>query len=125
MKNRIVIVSSYVDNLIKERQPDTEFSIFSSIRELLEYSEKSFIRANKMFITSEALINSPTASMNCVIDLLEKRYVKVDSIVYISEKDSEELDTVRYLNDTIELGWDIVEGKVNREYIFNLSLIHI
>ena len=51
MKNRIVIVSAFVDNLIKERQPDTEFHIFPGIRELLNYSEKSFIRADKMYIT--------------------------------------------------------------------------
>lgn len=119
MKNRVVIVSAFVDNLIKERQPDTEFKIFPGIRELLNYSEKSFIRADRMFITKDALENSPTTSMNCIIDLLEKRYVRVNNITYISEKDSDELDTVRFLNDTIELNWDIVEGTINREYIVN------
>lgn len=113
----VVVLSSMVDSTIREYQPDVHFILFRTLEELGDYITFTPIRAEQLFLTREVLPQVNT-SLNYLGELLQNPFLNVDKVVYISEKQSRELASVRYFIDTKELSnWEIVEGFLTREYV--------
>lgn len=117
MSKTFVVVSSYVDSTIRESQLDTTFYLFQTLEELGQYIEQSPIRADSLFFTRETIPYTNT-SLNYLISLLGNSFFKVDSVVYITEKDSRELPSLRFIIKEKELtNWHVIIGYLNREYV--------
>lgn len=116
MRN-IIVISSLVDSTIREGQLDTEFLLFRTIDELAQYIEQTPVRADSLFFTKETIPHTNTA-LNFLSGMLVNPFLKVDSVVYITEKGSSEIPSVNYI--VAEKGfnnWEIIEGYLTREYI--------
>lgn len=117
MSKTYVVVSSYVDSTIRESQLDTTFYLFQTLEELGQYIEQSPIRADSLFFTRETIPYTNT-SLNFLISLLGNSFFKVDSVVYITEKDSPELPSLRFIIKEKDLtNWHVIIGYLNREYV--------
>jgi hypothetical protein len=113
----VIVISSYCDSTIREGQLNTDFLLFKTIEDLDGYIEATPVRAVSLFFTREVIPHTNT-SLNYLASLLQKPFLKVDTVVYITEKDSQEIDAVKYLIEDKEFtNWEIVEGFLTREYI--------
>jgi hypothetical protein len=113
----IIVISSYCDSTIREGQVGVDFLLFKTIEDLDAYIEATPVRANSLFFTKEVIPHTNT-SLNYLASLLQKPFLKVDSVVYITEKGSQEIDAVKYLIADKEFdNWEIIEGFLTREYI--------
>lgn len=113
-----VIVSTFVDNLIKESQPDMEFFVFSTIQELSVFIETHPIRAQRLYFTRETIMPATTSALSFLVDMLKNPFLVIDEVVYLSEEGSSELSTVSYITEQLKLdNWKVVLGSLTREYI--------
>ncbi|MCM1215016.1 MAG: hypothetical protein NC548_10905 [Lachnospiraceae bacterium] len=119
MKDKtIVIISGQVDATIKEQQPDVEFKIFRTLEDFGNTLDRNPIRAQTLFFTKDVVggVNSTLSYLRKLVT--ENDYLVVDHIVYITETDSEELESVRYLIEEFGLdNWDIITGSMSRVFI--------
>lgn len=114
----VVIVSGQVDATIKEYQRDVDFRIFRTIEELGNYLDRNPIRAQTLFFTKDTVggVNSTLSYLRKLVT--ENDYFTVDQVVYITENDSEELESIEYLIDEFHLdNWDIITGSMSRVFI--------
>jgi hypothetical protein len=113
----VIVISSYCDSTIREGQAGADFLLFKTIEDLDIYMETTPVRAASLFFTKEVIPHTNT-SLNYLASLLSKPFLKVDSVVYITEKASPETDAVKYLIEDRGFGnWEIVEGFLTREYV--------
>ena len=134
MTKAIIVISSYVDVSVQEVQKDTQFFMFKTLEELDEYIQHAPIRARTMFFSKDAVPLANT-SLNYLVSLLEKVFLRVDNVVYITETGSPEIESVKFLiKDRGFDNWEIVQGALTREFVTgvvngsgrdDLSLIHI
>lgn len=116
----VIIVSSLVDITIKERQHDTKFYIFKTLEELDKYTFTTPIRADILYFTRDVipLVNS---SLNYMVTLLNRVFLKVDEVTYITEENSEELKSIKFLIDVNGYtNWNVVQGVLTREFVSNV-----
>ena len=117
MTKAIITISNYVDVSVQETQKDTKFFMFKSLEELDEYIQHAPIRANTLFFSKDAIPLANT-SLNYLVSLLEKVFLRVDSVVYITETGSSEIDSVKFLiKDRGFDNWEIVQGALTREFV--------
>ena len=113
----IIVISSLVDSTIREYQPDVSFMLFRTIEDLDKHIATTPIRADSLFFTKDTMPQVNT-SLNYLGGLLDNPFLKVDNIIYITEKESKELSSVRYFIETREYSnWEVVEGYLTREYV--------
>lgn len=114
----IIVVSGLVDATIKEYQPDVDFKIFHSLEGLGNYLETNPIRAEILFFTKD-VVGGANSSFSYLRSLVtENDYLAVDRIIYITEEESEELVSLRYLIDEFKLdNWEVIQGTVHRSFI--------
>ena len=114
----IIIVSGQVDATIREYQPDVEFLIFRTIRDLSDHVEKNPIRAQTLFFTKD-VVGTTNSSFSYLHKLVsENDYLHVDRVVYITEVNSDDLVSFNYLCDEFELeNWESIEGSMSRAFI--------
>lgn len=113
----IVVISSLVDSTVKEYQPDVNFILFRTIEDLGTHITTTPIRAESLFFTRDTIPQVNT-SLNYLKSLLENPFITVNTVVYITEKDSKELPSIKYLISTSGYdNWEIVEGYLTREYV--------
>lgn len=113
----IIVISSLVDSTIREYQPDVTFMLFRTIEDLDKHIATTPIRAESLFFTRDTMPQVNT-SLNYLGGLLENPFLKCDKVVYITEKDSRELSSVRYIIEARGYdNWEIVEGYLTREYV--------
>ena len=79
MTKAIITISNYVVS-VQETQKDTKFFMFKSLEELDEYIQHAPIRANTLFFSKDAIPLANT-SLNYLVSLLEKVFLRVDSVV--------------------------------------------
>lgn len=114
----IIIVSGMVDATIKEFQPDTEFQIFRTFEELGNFLDRNPIRAQTLFFTNDAVggMNSTFSYLRRLVT--ENDYLNVDKIVYITEEDAPELESLEYLVKEYDLNnWETITGSMSRAFI--------
>ena len=117
MTKAIITISNYVDVSVQETQKDTKFFMFKSLEELDEYIQHAPIRANTLFFSKDAIPLANT-SLNYLVSLLEKVFLRVDNVVYITETGSSEIDSVKFLiKDRGFDNWEIVQGALTREFV--------
>lgn len=117
MSKSIVIISGLVDNTIREYQKDVTFHIFRTLEELDTYIERTPIRAQTMFFTRDVIPLANT-SLNYLISLMDKVFFKVDDIVYITEPESPEIASIKFLVKSKDYdNWEIIQGALTREYV--------
>ena len=113
----IIVISSLVDSTIREYQPDVSFILFRTIEDLDKHIATTPIRADSLFFTRDTMPQVNT-SLNYLGGILDNPFLKCDKVIYITEKDSKELSSVRYIIDTRGYdNWEIVEGYLTREYV--------
>ena len=114
----VIIISGLVDATIREYQPDVEFKMFRTIDAMADYLGHNPIRATTLFLTKDVL-GGVNTSLSVLRKLLkDDDYLVVDRVIYITEKDSEELSNVRFLIEEFELdNWSIIEGSMSRAFI--------
>ena len=114
----VIIVSSQVDATIKEYQPDVDFRIFKSVEDLGNYLDKNPLRAQTMFVTKDVIGGANTTFTYLRKIVTENDYMSVDNVVYITEENSEELESLNYLIDEFHLSnWEIITGSMTRAFI--------
>ena len=114
----IIVISGQVDATIKEYQPDVDFKIYRTIEEFGNVLDTTPIRAQTLFFTKDVVggVNTTLSYLRTL--LTENDYLVVDQVVYITETDSEELVSVRYLIEEFGLkNWEICEGNMSRVFI--------
>lgn len=117
MAKTVVVVSTIVDTIIKEQQKDVTFFIFKSLEELDQYITRTPIRAQTLYFSRDVIPLTNT-SLNYLVSLLDKVFFKVDEVVYITEKGSDEIESVKFLINTKEYkNWEIIQGQLNREFV--------
>lgn len=117
MAKTIVVISTYIDNTIREYQKDVTFYLFKTLEELDTYIERTPIRADTLFFSKDTipLVNT---SLNYLVAILDKVFFKVDNIVYITEPGSSEIESIKFLVKNKDFNnWEIVQGALTREYI--------
>lgn len=117
MTKTVVVVSSYVDNTIKEMQRDVTFHILRTLEELDKYIETRPIRAQTLFISRDAipLVNT---SLSFLVSLLGVVFFKVDNVVYVTEPGSPEIESIKFLVTSRGFdNWEIIQGALTREYM--------
>ena len=113
----VIVISSLVDSTIREGQLDTDFLLFKSIDELAQYIELTPVRAESLFFSREIIPHTNTA-LNYLSSMLVNPFLKVDHVVFITEKDSSEIPSVKYIiQEKGFTNWEIVTGFLTREYI--------
>lgn len=124
MINRcIVILSTKVDATIKSYQPDTDVQIFKTLTDCGNCLEHEVIRADAVYITKDVLVNDNSVGLNTQLTYLQENilnnpYLSTDAVIYITEKDSSELRSIRHLVEIERLpNIEIIEGNLTRAYI--------
>lgn len=113
----IVVISNLVDSTIQEYQRDVKFYLFKTLEDLDQFIERTPIRADTLYFTRDAIPQVNT-SLNYLTKLLDRVFLKVDHIVYITEPDSEEIQSIKFLiRDLGKSNWEIVKGSLTREYV--------
>lgn len=117
MLKATVIVSSLVDETIKEEQRDITVYLFKTLEELDEYTNTSPIRADNLFFTRDVLPHANT-SINYLVSILERTFIKVDHVIYITEPSSTEIKSIKYLIQNRKYNnWEVIQGALTREYV--------
>ena len=114
----IIIVSGLVDATVKEYQPDVDFRIFKNVEDLSNFLEKNPLRAQTMFVTRDVIggVNTTFTYLRKLV--VDNDYLSVDSVVYLTEEDGEELDSLNYLIDEFNLNnWEIITGSMSRAFV--------
>lgn len=113
-----VIISNLVDATIKEGQPDIDFKIFHTIQDFAEFLDSTPIRAELLFFTKDVIGTSNT-SFNYLREVLQDNvYCSIDRVIYITEEDSKELTSLKYLIDEFDLSnWEAIRGPLQRSFI--------
>lgn len=114
----IIIVSGLVDATVKEYQPDVDFRIFKNVEDLSNYLDKNPLRAQTMFVTKDVIggINTTFTYLRKLVT--DNDYLAVDNVVYLTEEDSEELESLNYLIDEFNLSnWEIITGSMSRAFV--------
>lgn len=117
MSKTIVVISSLIDSTIREYQTDVNFILFNTIDDLDKYIKTTPLRADSLFFTRDTIPYENT-SLNYFATMLENPFLAVDKIIYITEKNSKELASVRYIT-TVKgfANWEIIEGFLTRQYV--------
>lgn len=117
MAKAVVVVSNYVDASVQEQQKDTMFYMFKSLEELDQYIQHAPIRAQTLFFSKDVIPLANT-SLNYLVNLLDKVFLRVDNIVYITETGSPEIESVNFLikNNGFD-NWEVVQGALTREFV--------
>lgn len=117
-KKKMVIISSYVDKLIKDLKPDVEFYIFKDISGLTSYLKTEAIRADSLIITRDVLGVAVNNALSILNGTLNEFYLKINKVYYITEENSSELPMVNFLLEEERIdNWEIILGKLTREYV--------
>ena len=114
----IVIISGLVDATIKEYQPDVEFKIFKNVDGLSLYLEENPIRAELLFFTKDVVAGANSTFAYLKDILHDNVYIQVDRVIYITEENSSEISSLKYLMEECELeNWEIIQGTLHRSFI--------
>lgn len=118
MSKKIVVISSYVDKLIRDMKPEIDFYLFKSISDLADYLKTEAIRADTLVITRDALNPVPSNALSVLNGILNEFYLKIEKVYYISEKGSSELGIVNFFirEERID-NWEIIPGHMTREFV--------
>lgn len=117
MSRTIIVVSQLVDATIREGQPDTTFILKHNLTELADHIETTPIRADYLYFTQEVIPHTNT-SLNFLTQMLENPFLKVNKVCYITQKGSQEIESIKYIIDEKGLSnWEVIEGALTREYV--------
>lgn len=114
----IIVVSGLVDATVKEYQPDVDFRIFKSVEDLGNYLDTNPLRASSMYITKD-VVGAANATFSYLRKLVvDNDYLVVDNVVYLTEEDSSELESLNYLIEEFGLNnWEIITGSMSRAFV--------
>lgn len=114
----IVIISGMVDATIKEYQPDVTFKMFRNVEGLAAYLETSPIRAELLFFTRDVVAGAASTFSYLKDILTQNDYINVDRVIYITEEDSTEISSFKYLTEEFQLSnWELIEGAMTRTFV--------
>lgn len=117
-KKKIVVISSYVDKLIRDMKPDIEFYLFKDISELSAYLKTEAIRADSLILTRDVLGTAVNNALSVLSGMLQEFYLKIEKVYYITEENSPEIAMINFLLEEVRLdNWEIILGRLTREYI--------
>lgn len=117
MAKTVIIISALVDSTIRDGQPDTNFVLKRTLEELDSHIESTPLRADYLYFTRETIPRTNT-TLNYLTRMLENPFLRVDKVCYITEKDSPEITSVRYIVEEKHLSnWEIVECPLTRENV--------
>lgn len=117
-RKKMVIISSYVDKLIRDLKSDVDFYLFKDISELTSYLKTEAIRAESLIITRDVLGNAVNNALAVLNGALGEFYLKINKVYYITEENSSELRMINFLIEEERLSnWEIILGRLTREYV--------
>lgn len=114
----IITISGMVDATVKEYQPDVDFKMFRNVDGLEEYLEKTPIRADILFFTSD-VVGGAASTFSYLKDVVTRNaFLRVDRVIYITEEDAPELSALNYLIEEADLSnWEIIKGSMSRAFV--------
>lgn len=115
----VVVISTLVDSTVREYQPDVDFILFHNLNELGEYIQTTPIRAETLYMTKDVFpLSAVNSNLTYLLGLLDNPFLGVNRVVYITEKDSQELVSVNFILEEKNIdNWSIMTGAMNREYV--------
>lgn len=114
----IIVISTLVDSNIKSYLTDTEFYLYRTIDGLSEYVDTTPIRAQSLYITRDVTGGSNTTFTYLYNLLTNNAFLSVDKVYYITEPDSPEVDSVKFIIEENHItNWEIVFGTLTRAYV--------
>lgn len=117
----ILVLSTLVDSGLQSELSEDNVKVFQKIEGLRDYIARTPIRADIMYITRDILGETVNTSLEYIIKLLQNPFLAVTEVVYLTEKDSEELISVNFMLERNKFtNWQIHTGSVNREYFLAL-----
>lgn len=121
VRKHLIVISTKVDSILQEQAPDVKLFIFSNLFELNSYIESTPIRAERLFISRDALEPQINSNLANLFEILKNPYLKVQEVEYITEANSQELASVDYLIQDYEVdNWIITYGSLTREFVSGL-----
>lgn len=121
--SKILIVSGKVDNLIKEHAEGDDVYWFLNMTKLSEYLGNNRLKVDIMYFTRDVLEPTITSNLTLMLELLDNPFLVIKEVVYLTEMNSPEIDTVEYLmRERHLLNWTLHEGSLTRDYITNYTL---
>lgn len=121
--SKIIIISNRVDNLIKEHAEGDEVFWFMNMTKLAEFLKNNRLKVDTLYFTRDVLEPTITSNLTLMLELLDNPFLVEENVVYMTEIDSSEIDTVKYImNERNLLKWTIHEGYLTRDYITNYVL---
>ena len=114
----IIVISNLIDSTVKSYQPDVNFYLFKTIDGLAEQVNTIPIRAQALFFTRD-VVGQTNVSFTYLYSLLtENSYLHVDRVVYITEENSFELQSVNYLIEEKHIeNWEIITGSLTKAFV--------
>lgn len=118
MSKTIIVVSSYVDDMLQTLAPDTNFYIFNTLTDLSTHIERSPISAESLFVTSEIFEESPSIALKYFCEQIKNPFLKTKKVVFIVDTESLVEESIEYFrSDGNYENWDIEHGPLGREYV--------
>ena len=114
----IIVISTLVDSNIKSYLTDTEFYLFRTIDGLSDYINTTPIRAQALYMTREVTGETNTAFTYLYSLVNDNAYLNVDKVYYITEENSPEVESVKFLIDEYRIqNWQLIFGTLTRAYV--------
>ena len=121
--SKIIVISNRIDNLIKEHAEGDEIFWFMNMTKLAEFLKNNRLKVDTLYFTRDVLEPTITSNLTLMLELLDNPFLVEENVVYMTEIDSSEIDTVKYImNERNLLKWTIHEGYLTRDYITNYVL---
>lgn len=117
MNKTEIVVSKLATSQIRDFNPDVVFYLFDHLDKLDAYIKDSAIRADTIYLTKD-VFNLKNASVKQFVGLLEDKFLRIDTVVYITEPDSPELAPIRFLiQEQGWTNWELIEGTLSAEFL--------
>lgn len=113
----IIVLSTYVDDVIKELNPDVTYFIFNSVSELEQYVSVKPLRGEVLFVTEEVMKPTMNIALTSIERLTNTPFFKVDRIEYLTTEHSS-VSSIHYINERLNPKININHGILNRDFIF-------
>lgn len=114
----IIVISNLIDSTVKSYQPDVEFYLFKTIDGLAEQVNTVPIRAQALFFTRDVVGQTNTSFSFLYALLTENSYLHVDRVVYITEENSFELQSINYLIEENHIdNWEVITGGLTKAFV--------
>lgn len=118
---KIVLVSSIVDQTIGTTVKGYDIEIYSGISELRRHIELTPIRCYKFVVTCDTVLSDTSSSFRVLSEIANNEYFRCEEIIYVTLEEATELTLLNFLIEEKRMPEvTIIKGELTREFIANV-----